>query len=223
MTKKLVTNRLFFGRWPFKVETQIKGAGLIKRWGVIKTQQWCDRLIGYQWDEYPYYKTIDRDELKDYAGCMAEFLGDRVQLRVEHHTMNYYTDDYAIYQGLQQKLQPWLSAVSEPRADDLEFLTNNTGRKVLCNELPHGKFQYKIYLSTSMPPPLRMNFVKWLSNYSGKVKTSDGSVGWMLGHNPYFQDPFVYVEDQKTLFMIGLFLSSYAKKTQEFVLRNTVK
>jgi hypothetical protein len=223
MIKKSTTNRLFFGRWPYKIETRIKGAGLIKRWGVIKTQQWCDRLIGYQWDEYPYYKTIDRDDLKEYTEQIAEFLTDRVQLRVEHHTMNYYTDDYAIYQGLQKKLKPWLSAISEPNADDLEFLTSNTGKKILCNDFPHGKFQYRIYLDTNMPESLRVKFIDWLRNYPGKVKTSDGSVGWMLGHNPYFQDPFVYVKDEKTLFMTGLFLGNYAKKTQEFVLRNTVK
>jgi hypothetical protein len=36
------------------------------------------------------------------------------------------------------------------------------------------------------------------------------------------QSPFMYVEDDKTLAMIGLFLGSNIKKVEEFILRSSI-
>ena len=221
MIKKLTTNRLFFGKWPFKVETYLKGTSLIKRWGIDDARKWCDGKLNQQFDQYSYYKNICRAELKDYINLLEPFLGPNLQMRSEHHILNFYTDDRAVFEGLQRELKLWVRAVSEPEADDLEFLTNNSSKMILCKELPYGKFKHRVYIKTTMPQSNRENFLKWLSNYNGKIKSSAGSVGWMLGNKPYFQDPFVYVEDEKTLAMIGLYLGNYAKKTQEFVVRNT--
>ena len=223
MIKKSTTNKLFFGKWPFKVETSLKGTSLIKRLGTLDTIQWCDGVAHQHLNQYSHYKTVHREELKDYVIRMIPFIGDHLQLRSEYHNLSCYTDNRDIYEGLQQELAPWVHGISEPEGDDLEFLQSNSSRIVLCNELPYGKFKHKVYLKTSMPQPQRENFVKWLSNYSGDVRASLGSVGWMLGHKPYFQGPFVYVADSQTLAMIGLFLGNYALKTQEFVVRNNQK
>ena len=223
MIKKLTTSKLFFGRWPYKVETCLKGTSLIKRWGIDDTRLWCDGLLNQQFDQYTYYKNIYRDELKDYINLLEPFIGPNLQMRSEYHNLNFYTDDQTIFKGLQRELKPWVRGISEPNGDDLEFLINNSSKMVLCKELPYGKFKHKVYIKTSMPESNRRGFLEWLSNYSGKVKSSGGSVGWILGQKPYFQNPFVYVEDEKTLAMVGLYLGNYARKTQEFVVRNPEK
>lgn len=223
MIKKLTTNKLFFGKWPFKVETCLKGTSLIKRLGLEDTRKWCDGDAHQQFNQYSFYKTIHRIELREYIDLLEPFIGPNLQMRSEYHNLNFYTDDRKIYEGLQRELAPWVRGISEPEGDDLEFLQNNSSRIVLCNELPYGKFKHKVYLKTSMPQPQRENFVKWLGNYNGDVRASLGSVGWMLGQKPYFQGPFVYIADSQTLAMVGLYLGNYAKKTQEFVVRNTQK
>jgi hypothetical protein len=74
-----------------------------------------------------------------------------------------------------------------------------------------------------MPIHLRLNFLGWLDNYPDAIKPSKGTVKWLAGGEPYFQDPFIYVVDQSQLLMVKLFLGDYVRKTEEFVLRNTVK
>lgn len=223
MIKKLTTNKLFFGKWPFKVETCLKGTSLIKRLGLEDARKWCNGDAHQQFNQYSFYKTIHRIELNEYINLLEPFVGPNLQMRSEYHNLNFYTDDRATYEGLQQQLASWVRGISEPKIDELDFLQNNSSNIVLCDNLPYGKFKHKLYIRTSMPQPQRENFVKWLSNYSGDVRASIGSVGWMLGHKPYFQGPFIYVDNEKTLAMVGLYLGNYAKKTQEFVVRNTQK
>jgi hypothetical protein len=223
MIKKLITNKLFFGKWPFKVETCLKGTSLIKRLGFEGARKWCTGDAHQQFNQYTFYKTIHRVELKEYIDLLEPFIGPNLQMRSEYYNLNFYTDDRKIYEGLQQQLAPWVCGISEPKADELDFLQNNSNNIILCDKLPYGKFKHKLYIGTSMPQSQRENFLKWLNNYNGDIRASQGSVGWMLGHKPYFQNPFIYVEDKKTLAMVGLFLGNYAKKTQEFVVRNGQK
>ena len=215
------TKKLFFGKWLYKIETSTPGASLIKRWGVTDSQKFCNNPNDTRWRKH--YTTADKTQLLEYISAVEPFLSQNLQMRAEWNTLNFYISDPGLYNQLKKELGKWITSVTEPvSVDDIESLTEN-GSMILCDELPYGKFQYRLYIRYQLPPNTRLTFLEWLNNYGDDVKVSNGTVRWLQSGNPYFQDPFVYIADQNLLLMIKLFLGSYARKTEEFVLRNTGK
>jgi hypothetical protein len=44
----------------------------------------------------------------------------------------------------------------------------------------------------------------------------------MSGERLYTHDPFMYVKDDKTLSLVGMYISGYVKKIEEFILRENI-
>lgn len=219
--KVFKTNRLFYGKWLYRVETSTPGACLIKRWGVAETQAYCVNSTDMRYGRQ--YSANDKVELLKFAKAVAPFLDKDLQVRAEHQTMNFYLNDAALCKQLEGAVVPWLVSVTEPSSDaDIESLQSKSSL-VLCNELPHGKFNYRVYMRYNMPVNQRESFLTWLNNYDDQVRPSKTTVKWLTGKSPYMQDPFLYVTDKSHLLMVNLFLGSNLKNTQEFVLRDSGK
>ena len=215
------TKKLYFGKWLYKIETATPGASLIKRWGVADSQEFCNSASDTRWRRH--YTTADKAQLLEYITAVEPFLHQNMQMRAEWDSLSFYLNDTDLYKQLQIVLSDWIVSITEPEStDDIEYLQEK-GCLILCDELPHDQYHYRLYLRYQMPTHLRLNFLGWLDNYPDAVKPSKGTVKWLSGGNPYFQDPFIYVVDQSQLLMVKLFLGDYVRKTEEFVLRNTVK
>lgn len=219
--KVLQTKKLFFGKWLYKIETSTPGASLIKHWGVRNSKDYCTNPKDNRWRRH--YNPADKALLLEYISAVEPFLDQNLQMRAEWDTLNFYVNDQDLYLNLKTALSKWVAGVTEPASvEDAESLKEK-GCPVLCNELPYNKFQYRIYLRYQMPAYIRLKFLAWLENYDDSIRPSKGTVKWLSSGNPYFQDPFIYVSDHNLLLMAKLFLGSYARKTEEFVLRNTGK
>lgn len=219
--KKLTTKKLFFNRYPYKVETKIDGASLIRYWGVdiIKSEL---SKTGENKLMRGSNSRINKEELLKYIRFAEQFLNGSVQLRGEYRTMNYYTDDKSVYEELQAKLYPWVESITEPESlEELAVLQTEKKKLVLCNSLPYDLFKHRLYIKTKMPVPMRVNFLSWLGNYPNKIQPTESTKKWLTNENKYMQDPFIYVDDSKTLTMISMFLGQYVGKIEEFVVRNT--
>jgi hypothetical protein len=215
------TKKLYFNKWIYKIETSTPGASLIKRWGAVDLQYVCNNHNDARWRKH--YTTADKEQLLEYITAVEPFLDKEMQMRAEWDTLNFYLNDYSLYKQLQRSLADWIVSVTEPASiDDVESLQEK-GSLVLCNELPYNRYRYRLYLRYQMPIHLRLNFLGWLDNYPQEVKPSKGTIRWLSGKSPYLQDPFIYVNGQSQLLMVKLFLGEYVRKTEEFVLRNTVK
>jgi hypothetical protein len=215
------TNRLFYGKWLYRIETKASGANLIKRWGLAETQAYCtgnnERRFGRQ------YNKADKDQLFKYSVAVAPFLDKDLQIRAEHNTINFYLNDSNLVTLLKSSVTEWIVSVTEPESTaDVESLQSKSSL-VLCNELPHGKFNYRVHMRYNMPVHQRESFLTWLKNYGDQLRPSKTTVRWLMGKSPYMQDPFVYVVDKSHLLMVSLFLSGNLKNTQEFVLRDSGK
>ena len=219
--KVFKTNRLFYGKWLYRIETNTPGACLLKRWGLAETQDYCanpsDTRFGRQ------YAAKDKAELLKFSHAIAPFLDKDLQLRAEHSTMNFYLNDRALFKSLEGAVVPWLVSITEPESEaDIESLQSKSSL-VLCNELPYGKFNYRVYMRYNMPTHQRESFLTWLNNYDDQVRPSKTTIRWLTNKSPYMQDPFLYVTDKSHLLMVSLFLSGNIKSTQEFVLRDSGK
>jgi hypothetical protein len=213
------TNRLFYGKWVYRIETKTPGASLIKRWGVAESTDFCKNPNNSRWQRH--YTTADKDQLLKYIRAVEPFFNCDLQMRAEWDTLNFYLNDSNLYNNLRLALTDWIVSVTEPANDaDIESLHAKSAL-VLCNELPYGQYRYKVYIRYQMPPNQRLAFLSWLDNYKDVIKPSKGTIKWLSDGSPYFQDPFIYVTDQNQLLMVTLFLGINARSTQEFVLRDT--
>ena len=120
-------------------------------------------------------------------------------------------------------MQEWVVAVTEPGSlEELEYILSNGSKVVLVDAYRKGKFRYKLILKINMKKDKRLQFMGWLSNYSGKIEVARSTISWLIGTHHYLAEPFIYVDDKKTLTMIGLYISGYIKKVEEYVIRDTL-
>lgn len=230
--RELKTKKLFYGKWPFKVETYVRGASRIHYSGPEKTLRWClgQEDIDHWENEWGYWgrqrPSIDKAELGKYAVAVTPFLTMKnVKLRCEGGHLNFFTDNKDIVEEIKKALYPWVQAVTSPSSDEeLSFLLDNGRKKSLCNKLPHGKYQYKVVFKNKFDVAARANFYKWLDNYGDKIDMPPQSEKWLSNTVKYYyvQDPFVYVEDSKMLSMMLLYLGTNVKKIEEFILRDSI-
>jgi hypothetical protein len=214
------TSKLYFGKWLYRIETTVPGASLIKHRSIDEVREFCFEDRGRMWGRQ--YTTNDKAQLADFLSVVEPFLKNDIKLRGEWNTLNFYLNDVNLYQDMATSLENWIISITEPAsAADAEALHN--AAQVLRDTLPHNKFQYRVYIRTSMPQHERIKLAKWLENYPDTVKTSKGTLKWMIAYKPFFQDPFIYVADRNQLMLVTLFLGGHLRNTQEFVLRNTVK
>jgi len=216
------TNRLFFKKWLYKVETQISGAGYIKRWGVEDTLGFCDetKKIGF----FLKSTALDKRNLKQYITAIRPFLDKEIQLRAESNKLSFFLNDKTMYEELIKAAYPWINSVTKPASDEeATLLLEGKTSQVLCDCLPHDKFHYKIFLRYQMPAHLRLTFLEWIKNYNDAVRPSRNTLKWMSNNSPYMQDPFIHVTDKNQLLLTKLYLGQYARNTQEFVLRDSGK
>ena len=222
MTLQLKTNKLFYGKWPFKVECYLKGSNKITRNGHNETIEWCLRDSASK-IHYHIEKDIDRGELYKFAIKVNKYSKKDVQFRTEGNTFNIYFKDQDLLKDIQQELYQWIKVVSAPEsAREYQYLLEAGRSTVLCNALPYKKYQYKIIFSTKMTADQRINFLRWTENYGDKMHIAGHSLRWSLGKKPWMQDPFMYLEDNKLLSMVLLYLGSNCNRIQEFVLKSSI-
>ena len=212
------TNKLFYGKYPYRVETTIAGASRLSMWGVDKTMKWCsgDLMLSH-WETF----TDDHKmNLYRFAESLKECKALGVKTRAEWETMNLYCADLETYNIVKKRFKKWIYSLTAPAtAEDLARLSSKP-MQTLCKRLPHCRYTHKVILRCNMPAHQRLKFLDWLASYKGSIKPSKGTVKWMRGDYSYLQDPFVYVDNPKQLTMVGMFLGNNLKKVQEFVLQD---
>lgn len=230
--QELKTKKLFYNKWPFKIETSITGASKVYYNGPAAVIDWtAGRTKQPHWEPDTTYWSrrhnagIDKAELGKYAAAVAPYLylKEGIKIRCEGSHLNFFTDDRTLVDKIKMDLKPWIKSITSPSNDEeLAFLVDNGHKKVLCNALPWGMYQYKVFFKNSFETTQRMNFYTWANRYGNKIEMAFSTDSWLQNKKYYIQDPFIYVEDGKMLSMILLYLGNNVKKVQEFILRDSI-
>lgn len=224
--KKLKTNKLFFGSWPYKIATRIKGGNYIKIYGVDNVIQNADL---YRFQRYfAYSKTADQpvglpaNKLKEFAVLFKPYAGAEIKVRAEGSHFNIFVKDVDLFNRIQQDLAEFVCETYEPEnIQELDLLLSNQ-KFVMCDQLPIGQYKYKIILK-HMPEEIRKNFHSWLIKYpTAQIKASPTTERYLKGTRYYMSDPFIYVKDNSMYMMTLLALQGYVRRTEEFVLRSSI-
>ena len=216
---KKKTHKLFYNKWPFKIECYAKHASTVYRLGVTETINWLNGDTTHSWR----WKGATKAEVQKFLDAFSTIVGSEMQIRTEGGHFNIFMKDKTLYKKVIHVMDPWIQAVTEPGSEEeYDFLTSNTSKKVLCNELPKGGFRYRVFIRTKMKPDARLNFYSWVSRYTGKFDIAWTTTKWLTGDRVYTQDPFFYVCDQPTLSMAGLYLGDNLKRVEEFIPRDKI-
>lgn len=221
--KKLKSSKLFYNKWPYKVECIQSGASRIIHSGPYAIRNWINSGKSLRFSTWER-TTIDKDKLLLFTDAVEPFLNlEEPKIRAEGNHLNLFCKDKTILEEIETKLQPWIIKISGPTTDEeYDFLIANGHKKILCDQLPKEIYQYRIFFKSNWPIERRQSFYTWSQNYHNKIDLSPTSALWIKGDRKYVQDAFMYVKDEQMLSMIGLFLSGYVRKVEEFILRNDV-
>lgn len=220
--KRFKVNKLFYNKWPYKVECRVTAANRIILQGIKSTLLYCDGVIPH----FGYNKTpIDKDKLRAFTHAVAHYLDRKheIQVRAEGNKFCLFCKDSTVYDNITKDLSTWIWSVSEPdSADQLEFLLDNENKRVLCDAIPYEKYVYKVIMRNTAPA-IKEQFRQWSKKYGEDIKISRTTEDWMIGRYHYKQDPFFYVKDSKMLTMTHLFLGNNIRKVYEYVTRDSIQ
>ena len=228
MNKQKIS-KLFYNKWPFKIECYIKGGSKVKLVGPEKVRLWVNldedlwsRGIGIY---HRRVELIDKFDLLKFTDAVEPFMEmkDSVQIRVEGSHFNLFCKDISIKESICKTLYPWIKEVCGPDTkEELEFLLDQN-HKVVCETLPHGKFKFKVLMKDWIKKPeVKQNINNYLKKLDPEsIKISPDTIRWLEGKLNYKQDPFFYLVDDKELLFLRL-MTSDIKRVYEYVERSSI-
>ena len=221
---KQKTSKLYYGKWPYKIACYLPKSCMIVRIGPTKFRPWIELTSNYKhWAVNQNITTEMKENLVRFLDHVEPFLDKDLQVRTEGAHFNIFCRDTLLRDRIIKALNEWITDVYEPESDEeLAFIMSNSNKKIVCNNLPYEQYRYKVYIKTSMPEVSRGQFLSWIKKYPDTTHISDSSQYWLNNQKYWMQSPFMYVEDDKTLAMIGLFLGHNVKKVEEFILRSSI-
>lgn len=222
--QKHQTSKLFYGKWPYKILCFVQESWRIKRMGVKNTLEYCynpnNRFYSNLWRGSP----VDLSQLIRFTNAVEPFLSKEIQIRSEGGLFNIYCKDQDLYNNMVLQLDEFITEIHEPNnVNEFDYMTNNSSKKILCNQFPYKKYQYRIWIKSSFDQDLRLKFNEWMSNYGDRMLSSKATNAWFGGGGKYWvAQPNIYVKDSATLSMAGLFLGNNVQKVEEYVLRSSI-
>lgn len=219
-------SKLFYNKWPYKVECVIDGASRIKIYGAVRTAHWCNTNELGMIKRWGYgSKEIDKHALLKFLDAVTPFLDipEDVKIRAEGEHFNLFCKDAALLIQICDILAEWIVTIHKPGSDaELAFIMNNGHQKRVCNTYPKEKYQYRIYLKNTVVPAFGIQFLDWAAKYGEAISVSNSTIRWLNGTTRWTQAPFMYVAGAPMLTMVSLYLGSNIKVIEEFILRDSI-
>jgi len=104
--QKLKSSKLFFNKWPYKVECRQAGASRIIHSGIDSCKEWCNTGKGTPFGHYN--KTPDTVTFLEFINAVEPFLDrkEEVQIRVENCHFNLFCKDPSVLEEIDNALEP---------------------------------------------------------------------------------------------------------------------
>jgi hypothetical protein len=229
--KLLPTEKLFYNKYPYKVECKVPHAGCLgyDRHGFTYAilEKFKNKDSNIKVAMYPGINitAVNNPQFKKFAKAVEQYVQQQreldIKIRTEGKTFSLFCADEKIINDLVKRVPDYIDTIYRPKDNEsLEFLLNNN-RKVLVNALPYEQYQYKITLRESIPSTDKERFWKWV-NGKEHYHISKQTIRFLSGQSWYVQNPFFYCKTQGDTSMAALFLGTNIKHIQEFVVTGTL-
>ncbi len=206
--KKLLTKKLFYGRWPYKVETSIQGAASVNY--LSRTHQCIDQPRKHE-------------EWAALWGTLSQFRKHpNVKIRVEGHRANFFTDSLDVLNTICDQLSSIVVAVHAPVSDAALSTLAQNKRLVIVNKLPHKSFTHKVTLKHTTPLHVKETLKNWIEKMpNGSIKTTHRFDAFLSWHRCY-SNPYFYIKEEKETSMLTLLVGSHIHSIEKFVLSSGI-
>ena len=216
MLKPKIAKRKFYDKWLYKVTLTFDGANVLRQYSPEKILEMyksdTHTTMGRYWF-LAYSKNIDL------INKISETLvssGEPIQLRLEHTSIDVYTNSVSLYDQLSSEFENILKHRYEPNP-----LADSTSDNIVTDKLPHGRYQYKVFLK----PHLMANdidektkYLNWIKGQGEKISMSMSVRGWFLTTNWNWDRRYIWVEDEQTLLMLKLRNAAVVGKMHRYTL-----
>jgi len=215
------TSKLFYRKYPYKIELTCKGAEYIRRFGHDDTVNMCEGKLNSFSFKNRNFTALQKQKLIDFSNTVSPALAAGHKVRVEMNTMSFYLLDSSTYESLVKDLKLYIQSVTVPDSnEDLERL-NSKNHIIVCNKLPHNKYEYRLMLKENLSEKAKESLVIWINNAGDEVSVPGKTDTWLRGDRSWIYDPYIYAKSSKNLTMLSLILGSSIKRIYEYVLRDT--
>lgn len=218
------TKKLFYKKYPYKLTCFIKGISILRSLGLEGTKDFCK--IGHTKMEFLFQSTwkpnVDRKNLENFIEKFEPYIGT-VKTRIEQSTFGIYVTDQNLYNKLCIDLGPWIKETWAPENQDfLNLLVSSNNVKIICDEYPYKKYKYKVYIKHNLSEETRKQFSNWIKHYNEKIFVMGESLKWLENSYYYSWNPVIFVADESTLSMVGLFLGNSVQKVEEYITKVSI-
>ena len=226
--QKLQSSKLFYNKWPYKIECYISGASRLKWLGAEITKDFClskPTPTLWSWQSNDKLSNDDKVALLEFTYGIEPFieLKDQLQIRVEGRRYNIFCRDRVLLENIYNAVKPWVQRVSGPTTEEeLNYMLDNGHKKILRDVLPKDGYKYRVYFRESWSIESKIEFAKWSAKFPNTINIGQSSKKWLESGQRWVYNPFMYVKDEKTLTMVGLFASGNVKRVEEFILRSSI-
>ena len=219
------TKKLFYNEYPYKISTRVAGATHLRTWSLSKLIQWCtdgnpldeDRTRLW-WDKKRELKTDKKEELLKFCIILNSFSDKEYKFRIERSTFNIFVKDKDLFHKMLTALNPFVKEYFEPENDEVLSALLSKKKIIVCDEIPHGMYKYKITLKGGNHPGI----IEWADKYpEEKVYVTSSNRKILSDGHPYY-DPWIYVGDEKMLMMINFAVSGKVRSCYEFVSKSNI-
>lgn len=209
--QKLLTNKLFYGKYAYKVNLYMRGSNYIGLYGLHRLMDAISKR------QIPFQANIDNVSLTSIGHFLLGLEGS-YRTRIEHNELNVYFDNKNDYTKFVEKFKVLANAVYEPQNDNVESFLKGNNKKVIRNNLPSNIYRYKVHFKI-MSVNDGENIVKWAENNT-KVRLNNGPKKSLL--KTVYPNAYLYVEDQPTLTLCRLIGGQNISRIEEYVLTSEV-
>ena len=165
---------------------------------------------------------IDTSNLKKFAKDSMEFFqNNNIKKRIERNDIDFYILTKQEADQLLQKLKNYVISITAPDDEELNTLLENT-KYTLCDKLPHDKYRYKITFK-DMPVKVRNDLIAWAERYTdNEIYITKSTRNHFKAVKYHYGTHYFYVRDSKMITLIAIAASGYVRRTDEYVVRNSI-
>ena len=200
------TTKKYYNKYLYKITLRIPGvaslrydkpAVLLEK---IKNRISSPRYPSLFWKQH----NLDHNDGLRFLHILKEFDGDYGK-RIESYSIDVYTNNKDLYDKLSNNLEHVAVHRTEPDVQNQKLYDDiNT---IVCKNLPHGKYEYKVYLQPHKIPAdreTRYSIIQWLAKQCPKITFTDAVQHWLLYTTQNWDRRYILVDNEQTLLMLKL-------------------
>jgi hypothetical protein len=199
--KTSFSKRKFYHKYSYKV-TLIVGnfAGIFRE----NIHQLKTKKLSF-WENHYHHESIANNAalIKQIISFIDEHSSSDMIRRIEGNSIDFYTNNKTLYEIISLSFIDIVKHRFEPRPG----VDNSDPSVIYVNKLPHGKYEYKVYLKPhkfSSDKIEKSRYISWLETQKEKIKISDAVKNWFMNTDWNWDRRYIFVKDEPTLLLLSM-------------------